>query len=143
MMGFFEIRDHTADIQLVSGGASLEDAFEQAALGLFSFITETKRVQPKSQYPVSLEATDPEALLVAWLNHLLYLHDADRLLFSRFAVQEITSTSLQAILFGEEYDKTRHVMKDMVKAATWHQVKISQETKKGKPWVEAKIILDV
>lgn len=41
----FEYLDHTADVQLHAWGASLEEAFEQAALAMFNYMTPLGQIQ--------------------------------------------------------------------------------------------------
>ena len=71
-------------------------------------------------------AADYEALLVAWLNEVLYWFDGKRIAFRQFRVREIEPGSLQAVAWGEPRDVFRHRPKLIVKAATWHQLKVSR-----------------
>ena len=86
-----------------------------------------------------LRAFDREALLVDWLNHLLYLFDIDGFLGRDFQVELLTPESLAAAVTGESFDPARHPSLSGVKAATYHQLSIVP-VKDG--W-EATVVLDL
>jgi SHS2 domain-containing protein len=119
----FEYINHTADMGIVSYGKSLEAVFENAALGMFEFLADLKKVTPKEELNVYVEGEDRETLLVEWLNELLYLHETRRMLFSKFKVVELTETHLKAEVFGEKIQK-RHQLENYIKACTYHELKI-------------------
>jgi SHS2 domain-containing protein len=76
---------------------------------------------------VSLESSDREALLVDWLNYLIYLTDLDGFLGRDFEVVSLTSKHLEAKVRGEIFDASRHPEKTAVKAATFHNLEIVSE----------------
>lgn len=100
-------------------------------------------VRPLESMTVELTADDRELLLAAWLNELLYLLDAERLLFSRFEVRvacaEQAGWTLRAAAAGEPRDPTRYAVRAIVKAATLHDLAL-RETAGG--W-EGRVLLDV
>jgi SHS2 domain-containing protein len=120
----FEIIDHTADIGLRAFGSDLSQAFTNAARGMFSLITNIDTVYETVSRHVEVTASDREALLVEWLNELIYLFDSEQLLFSRFDIETLTATELKAHCFGEKANKSRHELKRGIKSATFHMVKI-------------------
>jgi len=73
-MGGFELLEHTADVGIRARGATLEEAFEQATLGLAEVLG---ALRPGGGEVVDVEVTagDPGALLVDWLNEVLWLHE--------------------------------------------------------------------
>ncbi len=119
--------EHTADVGLVARGADLKEAFAAAALGLSNIIAQPRRVAAREAVRVEVEAGDTEALLVEWLNELVYLFDARHMLFKRFDIVELTSNRLVAEVWGEPADPTRHRIKVGVKAATYHMLKVEKE----------------
>jgi len=123
----FEVLEHTADIGIVAHGQRLEEAFANAALGLFSLITDLETVKEPTSRELVLEAKDPEGLLVEWLNGLIYLFDVENLLLSRFEFSELGPTRLVARAYGERADPSRHPIKLGVKAATHHMLKVEKE----------------
>lgn len=139
-MSSFEIIEHTADIGIRAFGSTEAEAFENAATGMFSLIAaHDDDVRSVQEFPVEVTAEDRETLLVEWLNELLYIFESNRVLLSRFQVQELGETHLVAKAWGEPVDEQRHEFKDDIKAATYHMLKV-EKTPEG--W-EADVIFDV
>ncbi len=130
---------HTADLGLRIWGGSLPELFENAAGALTATMTDRRQLRPRQTRDIFVEAPDREALLVAWLNHLLYLYDVDGFLGRDFHVLNLSSTSLEAQARGEIYDPERHVGKTAIKAATYHRLAI---TPRDHGW-QATVILDL
>jgi SHS2 domain-containing protein len=124
----FEIIDHTADVGIITYGADLKQLFSNAALALFSLVTEPKSIRQELQRDVKIISEDKDTLLVEWLNELIYLFDAEHILFSRFDIERLTNDSLQASCYGENIDPLRHKIRIGVKAATYHMLKIDKDS---------------
>jgi len=124
MLRDFEIMEHTADVGVVAYGTSIDEAFANAGRGLFSLITDLESVYERDYRDIEVTAPDQDSLLVAWLNELIYLFDAEGMLFNRFDITEISSTCLKARAYGEVADSTRHRLKTGVKGATYHMLKV-------------------
>ncbi len=134
----FEYLNHTADMGIASYGKSLEAVFENAALGMFEFLTDLKEVELQEELTVYVEGEDRETLLVEWLNELLYLSETRRMFFSKFKVEELTETHLKAKVFGEKIQE-KHQIKGYIKACTYHELKI-ETAEEG---YRAQVICDV
>ncbi|HJW76703.1 MAG TPA: archease [Thermoleophilia bacterium] len=136
----FTLIDHTADVGVRAWGGSEEAVFEEAAKGMFSLVCDPGTVARLERLEVSVEAAsaDHELLLVAWLNELLYLFEARRILFSGFRIIELGESGLMAEVTGETMGP-QHAVCGGVKAATYHGLKL---THTGEGW-EAEVILDV
>ena len=126
-MSRFELIDHTADIGIVAHGNDLREAFANTACGMFSLIAELEGVGEELSRKIDVRAPDREALLVAWLNELLYIFDVDHIIFSRFEITGLSRTRLQAEAYGDKIDTSRHRLKTEVKAATYHALKVEKE----------------
>jgi SHS2 domain-containing protein len=135
----FEVIAHTADIGIMAYGADLKQAFANTARGLFSLITELDTVAVKEHCNVQVTAPDREALLVNWLNELIYLFEAKEMLFNRFDITRLIDTELTATGYGEKIDLAKHTLKIQVKATTYHMLKIEQNEEGWK----ARVIFDV
>lgn len=122
----FEILDHTADVGIIAYGNDTSEAFANAAKGLFSLITELDDVSEIEYRDIELTAPDQESLLVAWLNELIYLFDAEQMLFKRFDITQLSPTHLKARSYGHKVDSAKHKLKIGVKAATYHLLKIEK-----------------
>ena len=135
----FEILDHTADVGIIAYGASVEELFSNAAMALFSLITELESVDEKLCLDVEVSGEDTEGLLVEWLNELIYLVDARHVLLRRFAIENLSGTGLKAECYGEEFDPAKHRMQLGVKAATYHMLELA----KSGDGYSAQVIFDV
>lgn len=130
MAARYEIFGTTADVGVESYGSTLPEAFEAQAQGMFDVMAELPLVQPKEEFKVSADGADDEMLLVDFLNELLFLFDAKRLLLKEFHVAETGGGKLKAVVKGEEIDLSRHVIKTPVKAVTYHMLKV-ERTQEG------------
>ena len=65
-MAKFELIDHTADVGVAAYGDSLEELFENAAMGMFSVIADAEKVSAAETRTVEVMAEGRESLLVAW-----------------------------------------------------------------------------
>ncbi|MGQ9459715.1 MAG: archease [Candidatus Bathyarchaeaceae archaeon] len=139
----FEFLEHTADAYIAAYGESLEEAFENAALATFEVMTDLKKVKPKVEETVELEAHDESALLYSWLEELLIRFETTGNLYSRFKVLNIEETptglKLRAKAWGEPYNPERHPSKVGIKAVTYHRMEIVKKPKS----VTLKFILDI
>ena len=122
----FEIVNHTADVGVIAYGADINEAFANAAKALFSLITELDDVEEVVHRDIELTAPDQESLLVEWLNELIYLFDAENIIFKRFDVTRLSQTHLKARSYGHKVDSSKHKLKTGVKAATYHMLKIDK-----------------
>jgi len=122
----FEIVNHTADVGIIAYGADISETFANAARALFSLITELDDVEEVLYRDIELTAVDEESLLVEWLNELIYLFDAENVIFKRFDIIELNNTRLKARSYGEKVDSSRHKLKTGVKAATYHMLKVDR-----------------
>jgi SHS2 domain-containing protein len=130
---------HTADLAWRLWGASLPELFENAGRALSATLTDRRYLRRLTTREVRLTATDQEALLVDWLNHLLYLFDIDGFLGRDFRVESLTAEHLAATVTGEIFDAARHPERTGVKAATFHKLSV---TPVGDGW-QATVVLDL
>ncbi len=122
----FEIINHTADVGIIAYGGDMKQAFANASKAMFSLITELDDVEEIEHRDIELTAPDQESLLVGWLNELIYLFDAEQMLFKRFDIVRLSQTHLKARSYGHKVDSSKHNLKMGVKAATYHMLKIDK-----------------
>ncbi len=130
---------HPADLVLRLWGASLPELFENAGRALSATLTDRRYLRRRQTREVSLASSDQEALLVDWLNHLLYLFDIDGFLGRDFQVVSLTTERLEARVQGDIFDPNRHPEGTAVKAATFHQLAV---VRKDDGW-QATVVLDL
>lgn len=117
--------DHMADIGVRGIGASVEEAFEQAALAVIAVITAPGRVRAKTPVAIRCRGADHELLLVDWINALVYEMASRHMLFGRFAVR-MTGDRLEATAWGEPVDRERHRPVVEVKGATFTALEVAE-----------------
>jgi SHS2 domain-containing protein len=136
--GSFEFIDHTADAGIRVEAPTLEDLFETAGLAFTELVTSVASVDCRVERRFQLQEGDIEALLVSWLQELLYLLDTEELVFARFQVK-LHDFSLEATAWGDVFDPNIHTMKTEIKAVTYHQLEVA---KSDQGW-EAQVIFDI
>ncbi|MCC5857625.1 MAG: archease [Ectothiorhodospiraceae bacterium] len=109
--------NHGSDIGIRGIGHSMEEAFEQAALGLTAVICDPDAVHPRQVIEVSCENPDPELLFVDWIDAVVYQITTRQMLFSHFEVR-IAGNRLTAELYGEPIHREHHQPAVEVKGAT-------------------------
>jgi SHS2 domain-containing protein len=124
----FEVIEHTADIGIRAYGVDISRAFVNAARGMFSLITDIDQVNEVLYRDVQATAPDKEALLVEWLNELIFLFDTELVLFTRFHIQTLSDREIKSRCWGEKIDKSRHELRRGIKSATYHMLKVEQKT---------------
>jgi SHS2 domain-containing protein len=112
--------EHTADRALRVWGAELPDLFAGAARGMVGLMADLNCLQATRWRELRLEAPDRETLLVAWLNELLFLTEAEGLLFVEYRVKSVTETALVAWVGGTPGEITGAHFK----AATFHNLEL-------------------
>ncbi len=117
---------HQADVGVRGIGATLEQAFEQAALALTAVLTRLEFVAPAEMIRLSCSAPDNELLLVDWLNSLIYEMATRNMLFSRFEVRT-DGNHLTANAWGEALEVARHHPAVEIKGATYTALKVAQQ----------------
>lgn len=141
----FEYLEHLSDAGIKFYGDTPEEIFENAALGMFSLVSDIDSVKPEKKVDIDLvsESSNLEDMLVLWLEKLLYHFEVDEMLFSGFKVISLKkygeSYKLAASILGEKVDYRRHEIKIGIKAPTYHQLAI--KNKNHKWW--GRVIFDI
>jgi len=135
----WEHLEHGADIGVRGYGATLAQAFEQAALALSGIVTDLDSIDPAEAVDVECEAPEADLLLVDWLNEIVYQMATRNMLFSRFEVR-LDGQRLLARLHGERADPAKHQPAVEIKGATFTELEVSQND--AGDWM-AQCIVDV
>jgi SHS2 domain-containing protein len=135
----FELLAHPADIGFRVYGASVQDLFANCARALVSIILDPSNIHSAQHVSLSADGSDYESLLVNWLNEVLYYIDGKCLALGAFDVSQLTETRIECIATGEPRDPQKHPPRLVVKAVTYHQLKV-QYTENG--WI-AEVYVDV
>jgi SHS2 domain-containing protein len=135
----FDILEHPADIGFRVFGASLSELFASAAVALLSIADDPAAAEPRDEYPIAVQSGDRESLMVDWLNEVLYWYDGKRIALCDFHIASFRDHAIEATARGEPRDPERHRARLIVKAVTYHQLKIEQ--RRGN-WI-AEVYLDI
>ncbi len=141
----FEFLEHTADLEFVSSGRTLNEVFENSALAFFTSILNLNSIEIKLNRKIGVSANDIETLLHDWLNELLFLFEVEFLVFREFKVKISKQESkeimykLSARAFGEELNLKRHIIDTEIKAITYHNLFVE---KKDSLW-SARVLCDI
>jgi len=127
-MGFRYLEEGpTADLLVEAYGSTLGETFANAALAMFNAMTPLEKVEARISRVIELENGDLEGLLYDFLDELLYINDTENLIFSRINVDvDMERLRLRAECRGEPFDPGRHEAGVVVKAVTFHQMKVEK-----------------
>lgn len=130
-----------SDLAFEARGDSPKEMFEAAANALTEAMVDIKQVQPRVEKTIRLTHEAMDQLLFDWLAELIYLKDAEGLLFSQFQVDLTAQSAWRLVgnVRGEPIDPKRHSLHLDVKAVTYHLFEVMQ--KDGR-WV-ARVVLDI
>jgi SHS2 domain-containing protein len=140
-MGGFELLEHTADVGVRARGATLEEAFEQATLGLAEVLGALRpgRHSPggargrspggaRGHEEVAIEVTagDPGGLLVDWLNEVLWLHEVrQHAAVAAVRVERVTGDRAAGSVTFSSTDPPADGTS--VKAVTYHRLRVGRD----------------
>lgn len=129
--------DHVGEVRLRIEAPTLAELFEQAARGLAELMLGTAPPSPATGEgeTIAIRAGDREALLVDFLNELIFLSETQARIFTDVRVRRVSDTGLEAEVRGVVPEVARTV----VKAATLHGLKV-EDSPMG---FAATVVLDV
>jgi len=132
-----------ADIAFEATGATLEEMFVSAADAITNTqLQDLSEIKPDISKKFMLKAGEPERLLHDFLQELIFLKDAELLLFREYDLKISKAKDglvLEATVKGQQIDQKKHHLLVDVKAVSWHKFKVE---KTGDGW-KAVVIIDV
>ena len=130
-----EIAEHTGELAIRLEARSVVALYAEAGLALTEAMGQTPASTSDWQERVALEAPDRDALLVDWLNELVFLAEARKVAFTALEIERISERLLEATVRGAHVERPRN----LVKAATFHGLCIAE---RDGIW-SATVVLDV
>jgi SHS2 domain-containing protein len=128
--------DHTAEVQLQVGAASLAGLLAEAGRALGALLLRGYATEPSGKpRMIEVSSVDREALLVDWLNEIIFLAEVERWVAVDFDFSEASETRLKASARGVSVADPPA----LVKAATFHGLAV-EERDDG---LQAEVIFDV
>ncbi|MEA2603702.1 MAG: protein archease [Acidobacteriota bacterium] len=115
--------DHTSEVQLEVGAESLAGLAVEAgrALGLLMLRGAPEEVAGPARI-LEVSSVDRDALLVDWLNEILFVAETESWVPVEFTVEESSPTRLRVAARGVPVEE----VPSSVKAATFHGLKVEE-----------------
>ena len=136
----YTIIDHTADIGFEVRAIDKSGLFSQSAYALTDLMVDSESINSTEERRVSVhDSFDMESLFIAWLSEILFHFETKRFLISEVISLSFEENSLHSVVCGEKYNQSKHSVKMIFKAPTYHRLKVGME---GSEWV-ARVIMDV
>ncbi|NOY64882.1 MAG: archease [Nitrospirae bacterium] len=135
----YKVLDISGDVGLKVHGETLEELFINGAVGLYSLITDLSRVKPEKSINVNVYSESLDGLFVGWLNEIIFQFDTYGFIGREVKIESLTENRIEAIINGEDFDPERHERGLLLKAATYHNLKIE---KRNGIW-RAEVIFDI
>lgn len=135
----YESLPHTADIAFRVRGGDIEELFSNAGNALIDIICDPGAVADVDTRSIEVTGNDREELLVAWLEEILFAFESEGFVPCRVEVVELSQVRAVGHLHGEDFDPDTHPVRQVVKAVTYHNLRIT-ESGDG---CEVTVVLDV
>lgn len=128
----YEFLDNTADVQIHAWGSSIEESFEQVAMGMFAYMTDINRIENRDmkQIDIRLDGGDLQNLLFKFLCEWLELCGTEDYFIARKIEINVFDRKEMRIIargYGEPFDFARHTQGTEVKAITYSNMQIHEE----------------
>ena len=132
-----------ADIAFEAYGKDYNELFENSAQAIFEMAVDIKTLKNKIKKEISLEAETIENLLYDFLSEILFLKDAEQLIFLKCRVKIEKKGNkkilLKAEFFGDLINPETQKLENDIKAITMHMFRI-ENFKEG---YKATVVVDI
>jgi SHS2 domain-containing protein len=125
----YKFLEHTADAKFQAYGKSLEEAFSNAGLAMFSVMVDSDQVKPAFDEEINVEGEDLKALLYNFLEELLFIYDTKGFILKEIKTIHVSKTekyTLAAVASGDLH-LDQYVITGEVKAVTYSEMNITEE----------------
>jgi SHS2 domain-containing protein len=140
-MAKFKFLEHTADAKFQAYGKTMEEAFTNAALAMFSLLTDTKKIRKKIKKGIEARGHDIKSLLYNYLEELLFLIDTENFLLNHVEELKIRKKEkeyfLEAIAVGDK--AASYKTTGDIKAVTYNEMEVKEEKNK----VMVQVVVDL
>ena len=129
-----------AEAAFEAEGKDLKELFESCADAFIDTSANPKTIKPEIKKDIEIKGKDVDELLYHFLEELVFIKDADAMVFNKVNINEISETELKATIAGDKIKVgSEQELRADVKAITMHMFKI-EKTDKG--W-KAFVIMDI
>ena len=131
-----EFEPHTGEVQLHLEAQTLVGLFTEAGRALAELmIGACDPIGAEGHQLVTVRSSDREALLVAWLNELIFRSEVEKRVFTDLRITRLTDAELTATIGGV----VAEALRTQPKAATLHELSI----RRAHEGYTAKVVIDV
>lgn len=124
--GWKEI-EHGSDVGLQIEAPTLDGLFQNAACGMINLLMNAASVVPDTIRHIAADGCDREALLAAWLEEILFLHETGNAALHSANRVRIRDGYVSGAILCEKFDPGRHETGYGIKAVTWHDLNIVEQ----------------
>ncbi len=118
--------DHTADLGFEAWADSLPSLFAEVVLALGDVCYDRAAVRPTDQRRLEVCGANPEERLVRWLQEVYLILESELWLTATATDVVVDDGTIEGILHGESFDRSRHTLHTEIKAITYHGLEIVQ-----------------
>ena len=136
----YKTLEHTTDAIIEVTADNLKEAFEIAGISVIDTILDSSKVEENDSKKLIVKGKDLKYLLYNWLEEMIILTITDGFAGKKI-VLEITKDDeyeIDAEIFGEVIDLTKHEFKVEIKSPTFHEMEIEENDN-----VRMKYLLDL
>lgn len=132
----YQFEEHVGEVRVRLLSPDYPGLFRVAGLALAELMLGDAARTPSTPWEeVTVRAPDREALLVEWLNELIFRSETQKRVYTDFEIREASGEEIRAALRGVDPEQLRTA----VKAATFHDVSV----RRPRTGYEATVVLDV
>ena len=131
-----------ADIAFEAYGKSWNELFENCAEAIFHLTVDLKTLKPRIKKEIKLDNEKIDNLLYDFLSEILYIKDADALIFCKSKVvikKRNVRFYLKAFFNGDKINSKTQTLENDIKAVTMHMFKVE----KNKSHFKATVVVDI
>jgi SHS2 domain-containing protein len=122
----YEIMDTAGDVGIRATGRTIEEALVDVGVGMYSLVSDISKIGDEKILEIEIKSDSPEGLVVSYLNDLIFNFDSYGFIGKRIEIAEYSKSTIRAKIFGEEFDLNVHAPRLLLKAATYHRIRVEQ-----------------
>ena len=125
----YKTLEHATDAIIEVTADNLKDAFKIAGVSVIETILDISKVEEKTSKRIVVKGKDLRYLLYNWLEEMIILTITEGFAGKRILVEisEENEWKIDAEIFGEDINLSKHEFKVEIKSPTFHDMKIEQD----------------
>lgn len=131
----YDVVEHTTDLRLNVSAPTLDDLFRES-LRAMTECMQPDGIGPEVRRTIAVDAPDRTALLIDFLNEVLWIAHVHREIFDRATFRNVSDVHLEAELSGHRVN----ALGEDIKAVTYHEADVTQRATGA--W-ETRLVFDI